>query len=158
MKKRLIPLMGLLLVLDLTLKHYAQSAWALGNQVIVIPNFFTLTYIENSGAAWSMLEGQRGFFIILGIAAGIAMIYYFIKEKKTMVIIGLALMIVGNLGNLYDRIAFSYVRDMLSFNIFGYAFPVFNLADTYLTLGVGLIILDIILEERGIYNGKKAHN
>lgn len=155
MKKRLVPLMMLLLILDLYLKNFAQTHWYGGQELTVIPGFFTLTYVENTGAAWSMLEGQRLFFIVLSIAAAIAMIYYYVKEDKLISILALALLISGNFGNLYDRLMYGYVRDMLSFNIFGYAFPVFNLADSYLTIGVILIIIDMFLEERGFIYGKK---
>ena len=81
-------------------------------------------------------------------------VYYFIKERDTLLLWGIGLILSGNLGNFYDRLTLGYVRDMLSFNIFGYDFPVFNVADSCLVVGVGVLFLYMFLEERKLKNNE----
>ncbi len=148
MKKNSILIVLLVLVLDLLSKHYAQIYLEHSLPMVIIPNFFELTYVVNTGAAWSILQGQKAFFIIISIVVSFALVYYIYQEDKRILIIALSLMLGGTLGNLYDRIFHGHVRDMLSFYIFSYPFPVFNIADSALVIGVALIILEMIISER----------
>jgi signal peptidase II len=97
-----------------------------------------------------MLEGQQWFFIILSSVACVVIGYFFLKSDKKQVWLRYALifMFVGAFGNLIDRITVGGVRDFLSFNLFGYMFPVFNVADMSLNVGVGCMIVETILDER----------
>ena len=150
MKRKYAFLILIVLGLDLASKYLAQIHLANTPALTIIPNFFELTYVVNTGAAWSILEGQRVFFIVLSSVVAVGLIYYLIKEQGKVMLIALSLMISGTLGNLYDRIAFGFVRDMLSFNLFGYQYPVFNIADSALVIGVFLIILDMFIKERRV--------
>ena len=149
MKKKMIPLAILIVTLDLFTKTIVQNTMALYDSIVLIPGFFSITYLTNTGAALSILDGQRSFFVALAIVALIVLVVMFNKEKENpWVISGLALMMAGTFGNLYDRIIHGFVRDMLSFNIFGYHFPVFNFADVSLVIGVGLIAIAVLIDER----------
>lgn len=148
MKKKNVIIILLVLALDLVSKYLAQTYLASTAALSIIPNFFELTYVINTGAAWSILEGQRTFFIVLSSAVSIGLIYYLIKEKEPLMSLAVSLMLAGTVGNLYDRLFFGFVRDMLSFNFFGYQYPVFNIADSALVIGVILIIVDTVIKER----------
>lgn len=138
----------LVIVLDLVSKYIIQSNISL-HSVEIIKGFFSLTYAENTGMAWSLLSGKQVFLsLVSAIAIGV-MIYYVITQKsKGLIKIALALMIGGAFGNLFDRVVLGYVRDFLDFIIFGYDFPIFNIADSALTIGVCLLILASLLEEK----------
>lgn len=108
----------------------------------VISNFFHITYTKNYGAAFSILQGKRYYFIIITFVVLAILIWYFYKEKPQKTErIAIILIISGAIGNLIDRIINGYVIDFLDFNIFGYDFPVFNIADCYITIGIGLLII-----------------
>lgn len=143
-----ILLLGTLAIDQMT-KYMIDANMVLSESIPLIDGFFSITYVHNTGAAWSMLEGQMIFFAIAAIIALGLMIWFYRTTKKDEIItrMGIILMISGTLGNLYDRVVFQYVRDFLDFNIFGYDFPVFNVADICLCVGAGLIILTFILEE-----------
>lgn len=138
----------LVIVLDLVSKYIIQTNISL-HSVEIIKGFFSLTYAENTGMAWSLLSGKQVFLsLVSAIAIGV-MIYYVITQKpKGLIKIALALMIGGAFGNLFDRVVLGYVRDFLDFIIFGYDFPIFNIADSALTIGVCLLILASLLEEK----------
>ena len=146
-------LIVILIVLDQVTKAViASNAQIFGNMEL-IPHFFYLTYVKNTGAAWSMLAGQRAFLSLLAAAAIFVMLWYLMKQKKAgnkLSVAALALMIAGAAGNLIDRLLYGYVRDFLNFYIFGYDFPVFNVADICLTVGVCLLILATILEKEEV--------
>ena len=149
MKKKMLIIASLIVLADLVSKTVVQSNMQLYESIPVMPGFFSITYLVNTGAAWSILEGQRWFFIVLASGTLFVLAHMYRKEKDNVWLIsGLALMIAGTFGNLFDRIVHGYVRDMLSFIIFNYDFPVFNIADVSLFIGVGLIAVAIYLDER----------
>ena len=117
----------------------------------VIRGFFRITYTCNDGAAVSILKGKRVFFIIRTIVVVFLIVYYLLKNKVYWVEkYSLLLIISGAVGNLIDRIMYGYVIDFLDFIIFGYDFPVFNIADSFITIGaIGLIISILFLNKEG---------
>lgn len=119
------------------------------NSVTVIKNFFYLTYTNNTGAAFSILTDKRIFLVLVGIIIIILLIYYLKKHqiKNTINKISFALVIGGSLGNLIDRIIRGSVVDFIDIKIFSYNFPIFNLADTFITIGVLLLLININKEE-----------
>ena len=144
----LILIAGLTILDQLTKAMISSNPSALAN-VEVIPGFFYITYVKNAGAAWSMLSGQRVMLSLISAAAVIGMLWVLqrtVAKKQKLNSLALSLMIAGALGNLIDRLMLGSVRDFLNFYIFGYDFPVFNVADICLTIGVGLLILATILE------------
>ncbi len=136
--------------LDALTKTLTSTLIPYGAEVMVIKDFFWLTYLKNTGAAWSILQGQQWFFILLASVASVVMGYFFLKSDQKQVWLRYALifMFVGTLGNLIDRLTVGGVRDFLAFNIFGYHFPVFNVADMALNIGVACMIVETILDER----------
>lgn len=144
---------------DLVTKLVVNESMQLGQSYQVIKNFFYFTYIHNTGAAWGMLSGRFFLFYAISIIAGIMLIYYFIKSDKSQVLLrfGIVLIFSGMLGNLYDRVFFHYVRDFLDFFVFGYDFPIFNIADMGVVIGVLLIILDLGIGEYKQWKYNQLH-
>ena len=122
--------------------------------VEVIPNVLSWMYIRNTGAAWSILEGQMWFFYLITIIVVGAVIYYLQKFGKNsrLFSIALALILAGSIGNFIDRIRFEYVIDMVRLEFIN--FPIFNVADMSLSIGVFLMIIFVFIYER---NEKKKH-
>lgn len=153
-KKNLILLLILAgtLLLDQVSKYMISESLSLHESIELIPEFFSITYVQNTGAAWSMLEGKMLFFYIITIVAMVMMIMYFrtLKEYQFLSKIGIVLMISGTLGNFIDRLLLNYVRDFLDFIIFSYDFPVFNVADMCLCIGIGVILLDEFMDHYGV--------
>lgn len=130
--------------------------------VSVLGNFFLITSSRNTGAAFSILEGQKWFFYIITFIVVLGMIWYMqkvLKEKKRLIAVAISFLLGGALGNFIDRLLHGEVVDFLQFNfvfkVFGqavdYTFAIFNLADFSITLGVVLIFVDAIrgwLKER----------
>ncbi|MFD1471283.1 signal peptidase II [Companilactobacillus mishanensis] len=119
-----------------------------------IPGIVSLTNITNNGAAWSMLEGKMLFFFIVTIIAVIVLLYLFIKSNKNEYLyrFSLLLLFTGTIGNAIDRFTHHYVIDMFSLDFMN--FPIFNLADTYITVGVILLLIYLFRSTAGENNNK----
>lgn len=113
----------------------------LNQSVEIIPNFLSFTYVHNTGAAFSIFEGAKCFFIIIAFIALNIIYLFFIKDKKlkNSEIVIYALLISGIIGNLIDRILFGYVIDFIDVNIFNFA--IFNLADSFIVVAVILLLI-----------------
>ena len=136
------------IIADQVSKYMIETIAAL-HEVVLIRDFFHITYVKNTGMAWSMLSGQTGLLALISAVAIGVMLYYLLKgNNDRLTKIGLSLMIGGAAGNLIDRLLLNYVRDFLNFYIFGYDFPVFNIADSVLCIGVFILLLASILEDR----------
>lgn len=141
----LIIILGL--ILDRVSKIYAINNFIENPISGKILNF---TYLENRGAAFGILQNNRFFFLILTISIVGFLIYYFIKNYKKnnkFLNIAIAFIIVGALGNFYDRLFNAYVVDFIEFAFV--KFPVFNVADIFVTLGSGLLIIYMIFFDQG---------
>lgn len=154
MKKRNVILLIVFLVtllLDQITKMMA-SGLPLSQKMVFIPEFFSITYVQNTGAAWSILEGKMLFFYFITMIALVLMILYFrsLREDQMLSKIGVIVMISGTVGNFVDRLFLGYVRDFLDFIIFGYDFPVFNVADMCLCIGIAFVILDEFINDYGV--------
>ena len=140
---------GIILILticDQLLKSWVASSIVLGGSKQLIPGIIELTNLRNSGAAWSIFEGQQTFFTIITIVA-IIVIGYFIWQyrKNILMLIGLSLIMAGTIGNFIDRLRQGYVVDMFETTFIN--FPIFNIADMCLTIGVIWLIICILKEK-----------
>jgi signal peptidase II len=136
--------------IDQLTKWIIVRTMELGERIPVIENFFYITSHRNSGAAWGILQGQMTFFYIVTIIVVIGIIFYMQKYAKEsrLLAVSLSLLLGGAIGNFIDRLLHQEVVDFLDFYIFGYNFPIFNVADSSLTIGVILVIIATILDER----------
>lgn len=143
---------------DQLTKYLADRMMILQQSYEIIDGFFYFTYVHNTGAAWSILQGgSMWFFYITTIIALIAIAYFFVHTKphELLTRFGLVLVVGGALGNFLDRLMFGYVRDFIHFYIFNYDFPIFNIADVAVCLGLGLVILEILIQEYRIWKLSK---
>ena len=141
-------LSALIVGLDQWLKFWIVANLELGEVQNLIPNILSLTYIQNTGAAWSILEGQMVFFTIITTIAGIVVTYLLIRyrQENKFLTIGLALVLAGAIGNFIDRVRLNYVVDMFQTDFMN--FPIFNVADMSLVIGVGLIFIYTLFDEQ----------
>lgn len=141
MKKRNVMLVILLLLIDQGSKGLMEAILT-GKSITVIPNFFSLVFVTNTGAAWSIMQGNTLFLIILGIIAIFSLIFVMPTIKESIwKSISFTMLYAGIIGNLLDRAIFHYVKDFLKFTIFGYEYPVFNVADIFIVVGAILLIV-----------------
>ena len=147
-----------ILVADQVTKLMADRIMMEGQNYEIIDSFFYFTYVHNKGMAWSLLEGRRWLFLLTTPLVLCGLIYFFTVTKKHEILtrFGIVLVVGGALGNFIDRAIFGYVRDFIHFYIFNYDFPVFNIADIAVCLGIGLIILEIIIQEYQIWKLSKS--
>lgn len=153
MKVKHIVLIIAVLVLDQLTKVFINTTMELGESMDVISGFFRITNLHNTGAAWSMFEGKMLFFYIISVVFLVLMVYFYRSEEADKLTkYGVVLMMAGTIGNFIDRLFLQYVRDFLDFVIIGYDFPVFNIADMSLCIGVGVVLLAVFLESYGGYH------
>lgn len=115
------------------------------NELIpVINNFFYITYHENKGAAWGILQNKRAIFIIATIILSIIMGYILFKTENHVLKLSLSLILGGAIGNLIDRILKGSVADFLDFHFGSYNFPTFNVADSFIVIGTIILAIFIL--------------
>ena len=133
----------IVLLIDQIVKLLIKTNMNLNEEISIIPNFFSIQYLKNTGAAFSILENQTILLAITSIICISVIIYYLKKEENltTAMYLSFGLVLGGIIGNLIDRIVYQGVIDFLSFQIFNYNFPVFNIADIGITIGVLLLII-----------------
>ena len=132
--------------LDQFVKYWVSANIALGTSHGFIPGLMNLTNLHNDGAAWSILEGQQWFFYLITLAA-VVVLAYLMRQWRTnrWKMIALSLIMAGALGNFIDRVHQHYVVDM--FELLPINFPVFNVADSCLTVGVIALIIIMLKED-----------
>ncbi len=140
-------------LLDMGSKYAAEHFLLYGQSVPVLP-FLNWTLVYNPGAAFSFLADQEGWqrWFFIGITLLIAIILFFwirrTKPQEQLLRIGLASVLVGAIGNLIDRVILGHVIDFIHVYYGQYHFPIFNVADIFVTIGVGFIILSSVTEKR----------
>jgi signal peptidase II len=140
------------LLLDQVTKIAVIGSFQLGES-LPMTSFFNMVRVHNPGAAFSFLADaggwQRWFFTGLGTVAALVMIYLLrMHAGQTLFCLALSLLLGGAVGNVIDRVLYSHVIDFLDFHYAGWHFPAFNVADSAITLGAGLLILDELLRVR----------
>ena len=149
MKKRGIVagVIAILIVLDQLVKSYVVQNIALGEIKSWIPNLVSLTYLQNRGAAFSILQDQQLLFAVITLVVVVGAIWYLHKhmEDSFWMVLGLTLIIAGGLGNFIDRISQGFVVDMFHLDFINFA--IFNVADSYLTVGVIILLIAMLKEE-----------
>lgn len=148
-KEKIYTIASIVLIIDQLIKMIVRTKMSLYEELTIIPNFFSVYYLKNKGAAFSILNNQTIFLIIIGIVAIILIDRFIAKETNLSNALKLSLgMIIGGIfGNLIDRIWHKAVIDYLSFSFFNYNFPVFNLADIGITIGATILIISFMIEE-----------
>ena len=162
MKKKPYIIAFFFFIIDLLSKQIIVKVLEEGKSIKLINNFFYLTYTKNTGAAWSILENQRILLLIITVIVLFLINRIINKEElNKLETISFGMIIGGIVGNLFDRIFFHYVIDFLDFKIFGYNYPIFNLADTFIVIGIIIMIIISIRKEyyeRNISRRRKYTN
>ena len=149
---------ALLVGLDQWSKYLTVQNISLGETKEFIPGFLSLTHLRNTGAAWSLLEGKMIFFYVITVIVSVVIIYLLIKNYKKSIwySVGLSFVLAGAIGNFIDRVRLGYVVDMLQTDFMN--FPIFNVADSTLVVGVICIFIYLILDEKAAEEGKNGTN
>lgn len=146
---RWFGLSALVIVLDYLSKAAVLATVAPGESRSLAP-FFNLVLVFNKGAAFSFLAAAQGWqtllFVAIAVVASIFISFLILRNKnKNIFCTGLALILGGALGNLYDRLAYGHVVDFLDFHAAGWHWPAFNVADSAITVGAAILILESFL-------------
>ena len=148
-------LTGSVIALDQVTKYFINKNFRLGESIPLVQNFFSLTYVRNTGAAFGLLANadtafRVPFFVLVPIIAlgAIAFIFKKIPSGDVRLSCALSLVVGGAIGNLIDRVYFGFVIDFLDFHWkYRYHFPAFNVADSAICVGVGILMLDLLGQE-----------
>ena len=155
---------GVIILIDQLTKLYFKNNYEIGQKTEIISGFFDFKYVQNTGSAFSMFAdkswGQTFFKILTPIALVCMLLFYWINRKNgPMLIYGLVFIIGGTVGNFIDRLAYSYVVDFLSFTFGTYKFAIFNIADTFLCVGIFMIFVHyLFLDKDAIFKKKIKEN
>lgn len=143
------------LACDMTLKYLAPTAFV--PPFPLIKNVLELVYVENTGAAWGLFQGGRiGFLIVSAVFLVLLGVFYACsrRELRTLSRVSLCLIFFGTVGNLYDRLFFHFVRDMIYVKLI--RFPVFNIADSAIVIGAVLLCVDVLFYKRNVFDVGEA--
>ena len=157
MKKKYWVLLFLLIWIvsvDQWTKHSVQKGLPLHHSVPVMKGFFNLTHVRNPGGAFGIFASQKGgvgsiLFVVVSLNAIGILLYLFFRAKKDEEILSLAFSLVlsGAIGNLIDRFRYGEVIDFLDFYLFSFHWPAFNIADSAISVGIVLILIEILTRD-----------
>ena len=141
----------IVLAIDQLTKFLVATQMSLGESIPVIGEYLKITSHRNSGAAWGMFEGRMLFFYIITVAVLVFLIYFYKTEAKNNLLmqVGITLLMAGALGNFIDRLLFQEVVDFVDVLIINYDSPIFNVADSALTVGVIILLIEVFITGRG---------
>jgi len=152
--------MEIIIIIIVNLIDRLSKIWTIktlreGNDVVIIKDIFSLSYLENRGAAWGIFQGKTNFLLIVSIVIIVGMIYFIFKyrPKNMLMRVSLSFIIGGAVGNMYDRMFNKYVVDFIYFHYKDiYSFPTFNVADMSVVLGTILLAICLIKDDsNGIF-------
>ncbi len=166
-KKSILSIISIILltVFDQLVKFIVDAKMAVGESVDIIKGVFSITYVQNRGAAWGSFYGKRIFLLLLTITILVATVIVYIKMMKydnfKPLRVCSIILISGALGNIIDRVIHGFVIDMLDFNLI--KFPVFNVADIYVTCSIVAILILILFKYKDddfevVFNKKKEQS
>jgi signal peptidase II len=149
----LLAVSAIVLLLDQATKLYIDRVMDLHTSVTVVRNFFNITYLRNKGAAFSFLANfsyRLPFFILISVVAVavILVVFHRLRPDQRFTAVALALIFSGAVGNLIDRVRLGEVIDFLDAHWYDLHWPAFNVADSAICVGVALLAIDMIIEER----------
>lgn len=155
-----------IIAVDQITKHWFASNFTLYEQMVVIPDMFSWTLAYNRGAAFSFLANesgwQRWFFAVIALAVSVVLVVWLkrLKANETWLAIALALVLGGAVGNLYDRVVLGHVVDFILVHWkTQWYFPAFNVADSAITVGAVMLVLDMFRgNQHASGNGSGAQN
>ena len=134
-------------------------------RVEVIQGFFNLTHVRNTGGAFGIFGGEKGglsstLFVVFSLIAIGAIVFLFmkIKENETTLTLSFSLILSGAIGNLIDRLHYGEVVDFLDFHLSTYHWPAFNVADSAICIGIGLMALEVLIRDRKRSTKSQAPN
>lgn len=133
-------IIAVIVLLDQFVKYLIQANMELNHTIPIILDFFHITYIQNKGAAFSILAGRTEILILIPTIVTLLLLAYIVRRKRQdhwVLLLSLSLIVAGGIGNLIDRLSYGYVVDFLDFRIF----PIFNVADIAVSCGCGLLLL-----------------
>ncbi len=146
------------LIFDQVTKISIVDRFHYGERLVVIPNFFDLTHVRNPGGAFSFFadgpaEWRMALFVGATVLAIILLLSYLIRSEDDEWLNSMALGLImgGAVGNLIDRLAYGEVIDFIDVHLWGgYTWPTFNIADSVVILGVGILLIDLFFLEQGV--------
>ena len=147
-------LTAVIVALDLLSKALVSEHFVLYETLVIIPGWFNLTLLHNSGAAFSFLAEQSGwqrwFFAIIALVISMVLLFWIkgLKAHERWMAVSLALVLGGALGNLWDRLTLGYVVDFLDFYYKTHHWPAFNIADMAISIGAFMLIIDALLHKQ----------
>lgn len=148
MNKKTYIIAIFILLFDQISKSLIEIYFKLNESFVIVKDFFNITIAHNTGGAWSILNNHSYLFIIFSVIALIVLIRFMFQFKNNLRNnIAFACTVAGIMSNLADRLFLGYVRDFLDFKVLGYDYPIFNIADIAIVVGVLLLIVAIFKGE-----------
>jgi signal peptidase II len=151
----LLIICGWIIAMDQWTKYVVQQRLALYQRVEVIQGFFDLIHVRNPGGAFGIFGGGKGglgslLFVVVSLVAIGSILFLFVKtrEDEKTLSLSFSLVLSGALGNLVDRLRFGEVVDFLDFYLHSYHWPAFNVADSAICIGIGLMAFDLFIRDR----------
>jgi signal peptidase II len=143
------------LSLDQFTKYTVQKNLPLHHRVEVIPGFFNLTHVRNTGGAFGIFGGRRGgwatlFFVGVSVLAVGSILFFIqrIKENEKILAFSFSVVLAGAIGNLIDRLRYGEVIDFLEFYLSSFFWPAFNIADSAICIGIGLMAFELVIHDQ----------
>lgn len=157
MKKKILLFTIFFIVIDQISKWIVSNQLALYDSVIILKNFFSFTYVQNTGAAFGILEGNIALFIGITIFFLVYFMKVILEDNQIYLFKELyySMVMSGIIGNLIDRLVRGYVIDFFSFTIFSYSFPVFNVADILIVGGIFFFFIDVVRGDICAFNRRR---